>query len=184
MTTRQTNPSGFRNPHGRGNKIGRVAWGAVYLLLFRPTPSRFLVGWRNWLLRRFGARIGPRVWIHPSARIWAPWLLEIGDEVYIDERVFLYSPFGIRIGDRVVISLRSFLCSASHDPSRPEYPLVGGRITVGNDCWVAGETFIGPGVTIGDGSVVGARAVVTRDVPPWSIAAGNPARVVKPRELR
>ncbi len=179
----KTDPSGFENPHSLGNKIARVLWAVVRTLLFRPTPARLCVGWRNWLLRRFGARIG-RSWVHPSVRIWAPWRLEIGDDVAVDEHVFLYNPFGIRIEDRVVISLRSFLCTASHDHTDPTYPLVGGAIVVGRDSWIAGEAFVGPGITLGVGTVVAARSVVVKDTEPWTVVAGNPARSVGRRELR
>ncbi|MGB7157534.1 MAG: hypothetical protein WBD40_05675, partial [Tepidisphaeraceae bacterium] len=157
----QTNPAGFRNPHGRANRAGRVLWQIAYALLFRPTPW-FMGAWRTWLLKRFGAKIG-FARFHPSTRIWAPWLLEIGGPVYVDMNVNLYNPFGIVIGDRVVISQGSFLCSATHDHRDPRYALTGKRITVRDDCWIAAEAFIGPGVTVGAGAVVGARAVAVRD---------------------
>jgi len=179
----KTRPAEFKNPYSLSNKAGRVAWGLCYRLFFRPTPARWLVGWRRWLLRRFGARVG-RAWFHPRVRIWAPWRLEVGDDVYVDEDVYLYNPFGIRIGDRVIISLRTFLCTASHDYGSPTYDLTGGPISVGSDCWLAAEVFVGPGVTVGEGCVVGARSCVVRDVPPWQVAVGHPARPVRERVLR
>lgn len=177
----RTDPVAFRNPHSRGNRIGRLAWGAAWSLLVRPTPW-FLGRWRRWVLRRFGARIGASA-VDASVRIWAPWRLEIGDYVYVDDQARLYNVFGIRIGDRVVISQGAFLCGASHDYRDRAYPLIGGRITVEDDCWIAADAFIGPGITVGRGSVVGARAVVVKDVPPWSVVAGNPARVIRERTL-
>ena len=179
----RTDPAGFRNPHTFNSKLARLAWRFVWPVLFRPTPPRLFQGWRNWLLRRFGARIG-RTYIHPTVRIWAPWQLETGTDTYIDEGVNLYNVYGIRIADRVVISQGAFLCGATHDYKQPTYPLTGARITVEADAWVAAQAFVSPGVTVGAGSVVGARAVVTRDVPPWTVVAGNPARVIKERELR
>jgi putative colanic acid biosynthesis acetyltransferase WcaF len=138
--------------------------------------------WRSWVLRRFGAKIG-FVRLKSSADIWAPWLLQAGSEVYIDERVKLYTVFGIKLGNRVIISQGAFLCSATHDYRDPSYALTGGAISVEDDCWIAAEAFIGPGVTIGQGAVVGARAVVMKDVAPWTVVAGNPARVVRQRVL-
>ena len=105
------------------------------------------------------------------------------DDVYIDRRVNLYNAFGIRIGSRVVISQGTFLCSATHDYRDPCYRLRGAPIVIEDDCWIAAEAFIAPGVRIGTGAVVGARAVVIKDVGPWTVVAGNPARALRPRVL-
>jgi len=121
---------------------------------------------------------------HRTARVWAPWRLDVGDYVYVDEHVDLYNPFGITIGDRVIISRRSFLCTASHDYCMADYPLVGAPIEIDDDSWIAAEAFVGPGVRVGGGSVIAARAVVTKDVPAGCVAGGNPARVIKPRTIQ
>jgi putative colanic acid biosynthesis acetyltransferase WcaF len=177
----QTNPSGFRNPHSRNNRVGRMLWQLTCALLFRPTPY-FMGRWRNGVLRRFGATVSNGR-IESSVRIWAPWLLVAGDDVYVDVNVNLYNTFGIHIGSRVVISQGAFLCTATHDYTDSRYALIGGPITIEDDCWIAAEAFIAPGVTIGRGAVVGARAVVVKDVPPWTVVAGNPARAIKERRL-
>jgi len=177
----QTTPSLFCNPHGRRHRAARLVWRATHAVLFRPTPW-FMGAWRSWVLRRFGAKTG-FARFDPSAQIWAPWRLETGSAVYIDRNVNLYTVFGIKLGDRVIISQGVFLCSASHDYRDPRYALIGGRITVEDDCWIAAEAFIGPGVTVGAGAVVGARAVVVKDVPPWTVVAGNPAREIRKRVL-
>jgi putative colanic acid biosynthesis acetyltransferase WcaF len=179
---RRTNPAAFRNPHGRANRVARLVWGVVWALLFRPTPW-FMGAWRTFLLRRFGARIK---WarFHSTVRVWAPWRLEIGEHVWVDERVYLYNVFGLTLGDRIVISQGAFLCGASHDYTVENYPLTGGRIRVEGDSWITAEAFVAPGVTIGRGTVVGARAVVLKDTPAWTVVAGNPARVIKEREVR
>ncbi|HEX8523543.1 MAG TPA: DapH/DapD/GlmU-related protein [Tepidisphaeraceae bacterium] len=182
FASQRTDPARFSNPHSRANRIARMGWMLAYTLLFRPTPW-FMGAWRTWLLRRFGARIG-YARLHASARIWAPWLLEIGDEVWIDMNVNLYNAFGLKIGNRVVVSQNTFLCSATHDYTDPRYRLTGGRITIEDDCWVAADAFVAPGVTVRQGAVVGARAVVTKEVPPWTVVAGNPAKVIKQRVLK
>lgn len=178
----RTDPRGFQNPHSRANRLGRVVWNVVARTLFRWSP-RQCFAWRNWLLRRFGARIGDTL-VENTVEIWAPWLLSIGSGGHIGHGVQLYNTYGVAIGDRVVISRGSVLCTPSHDFHDPRYKLVGGPIQVGDDCWIAVEAFVLPGVAIGPGAVVGARAVVTRDVDPWSVVAGNPARVICQRELR
>ncbi len=180
--TRQTDPARFRNPHSRKNRIARMLWTLTYYLLFRPSPW-FMGAWRTWLLKCFGARI-QYARLHQSVQIWAPWMLEIGSDVWIDMNVNLYNAFGLKIGDRVVISQNTFLCSATHDYTDPFYRLTGKQITIASDCWIAADAFVAPGVTVNAGSVVGARSVVVKDVPPWSVVAGNPAKVIKERKLR
>jgi putative colanic acid biosynthesis acetyltransferase WcaF len=178
----RTNPAAFRNPYSRANRLARLLWHVTWVLLFRPSPW-FMGAWRTFLLRCFGAKI-KYARFHASVRVWAPWLLEVGEEVWIDERVNLYDAFGTTIGDRVVISQGAFLCSASHDHTVPDYPLIGSRITIESDCWVTADAFVGPGVTVASGTVVGARAVVVKNTEPWTVVAGNPAKTIKKRELR
>ena len=177
----RTDPARFRNPHSRANRMMRMLWMGIHALLFRPTPW-FMGAWRTWLLRRFGAKI-QYARLHGSVKVWAPWLLEIGADVWIDTNVNLYNAFGLTIGNRVVISQNTFLCSATHDYTDSRYALIGAPIVVEDDVWIAADAFIAPGVTIGRGAVVGARAVVVKDVPPWAVVAGNPAKVIKERKL-
>ncbi len=181
-TPLQTNFSGFINPHSFGNKVARALWKCAWLGLFRFSPW-ICFGWRNLILCAFGAKIGDAR-IHPSVVVWAPWLLRIGDGCHIGEEVNFYNPYEIVVGDRVVISRGAVLCTPSHDYRDPRYALSGSKITVEDDCWICTEAFLLPGVTIGAGAVVGARAVTPRDVPPWTVVAGNPATIVCSRELR
>jgi putative colanic acid biosynthesis acetyltransferase WcaF len=178
----ETTPQKFQNPHSLSNKIARVAWGFVWATLFRTSPW-FMRGWRRMLVRLFGGKVG-NVDFHPTVEIWAPWLLEAGDLVFIARDVILYNTYRIKIGSRVTISRGAFLCTPSHDHTYADCPLIGGQITVGNDTWIAAEAFISPGVTVGEGAVVGARAMVTKEVHPWTVVVGNPAHVLKPRELK
>jgi putative colanic acid biosynthesis acetyltransferase WcaF len=165
------------------NRLGRVVWGVAYLLLFRFTPAP-LHGWRAWLLRRFGARVGRGVHVYPAARIWAPWNLTLDDECGVANGAILYSQGKIHIGKRAVVSQGVNLCAGTHDYTRPGFPLLTRPIVIGDHAWVAAEAFVHPGVTIGEGCVVGARAVVTRDMPPWMVCAGHPCVPVKPRVMQ
>ncbi|WP_052329583.1 WcaF family extracellular polysaccharide biosynthesis acetyltransferase [Rhodopirellula sp. SWK7] len=165
----------------RHNTI-RIFW-AIGAFLFRWTP-RPLFGVRRVLLRCFGAEVGSRVHIYPSAVIYFPWNLTIGDDAAIGESALIYNLGPINIGHRATISQRSHLCGGSHDYNDPAMPLLKLPIEIGNDAWVCADAFVGPGVTIGQGSVIGARTVVTKDVPPWTIVAGNPAKQIGTRTLR
>ena len=173
----------FSNPHGLKNKALRVLWGWVWLFLFRPSP-RLLWGWRAFLLRSFGAKIAPGARIYASAQFWAPWNLSVGKGAAIAENVDCYCVAPVTIGAGVNVSKYSFLCSAAHDISDPAGALTSAPITIEAGAWIFADVFIGPGVTIGEGAVVGARSSVYRDVEPWVVVGGNPARFLKKRELR
>lgn len=170
------------SPHSLQNKIGRVAWAVVWLLLFRPSP-RILFGWRRVLLRCFGATIGSRARISPSVRIWAPWNLHVDDEASVSHDVDLYCVDRIRVGAHATVSQYAMLCTASHDIADPHMRLTHAPIEIADQAWVCARAFVSPGVTIATGAVVGACSVVTRDVKPWTVVAGNPAVQIKERVL-
>jgi len=165
-----------------GNRLARVGWQLVWTLLFRPTPPP-LHAWRCWLLRRFGAQIAPGCHIYSDAQIWAPWNLVMAPKACLGPRVICYSMAPITLGERVVVSQGVHLCTGTHDYTSPTFPLYAKPITIGADAWICTEAFIGPGVQIGEGAVVGARSVVTRDQPAWMVCAGNPCRPLKKRRL-
>jgi putative colanic acid biosynthesis acetyltransferase WcaF len=150
--------------------------------LFRLSP-RPLFGWRRFLLRCFGARVGGHVHVYPSARITLPWNLDIGDGASIGENALVYNLGPVRIGARATISHLAHLCAGTHDHRDPSLPLLRTPITIGEDAWVCAQALVGPNVTVGEGAIVGAGAVAMRDVPSWTIVAGNPATFVKHREL-
>ncbi len=167
--------------YSRTENLRRVLW-ALAQPLFRLSP-RPCFAWRRLLLLVFGARLGRAVHVYPSTRITMPWNLALGDESALGEDVLVYNLGRVTIGARTTVSLRAHLCAGSHDARRPDLPLLKPPIVIGDDVWVAAEAFVGPGVTVGDGAVVGARAVAVRDVPAWTVVVGNPARVVGPRHL-
>jgi putative colanic acid biosynthesis acetyltransferase WcaF len=164
------------------NKLARLAWQFVWMILYRPTP-RLFHPWRCLLLRLFGAKLGKAVHPYPSARIWAPWNLEMGDHACLSEWVDCYCVDKIRIGARSTVSQYSFLCTASHDYTQVAMPLVTAPIVIGEQVWITADVFVAPGVTIGDGAVVTARSSVFHDVPLWTVVSGNPAVAIKPRQL-
>ncbi|HWB19062.1 MAG TPA: hypothetical protein VG711_02090 [Phycisphaerales bacterium] len=162
--------------------MARALWGIVYVILFRPSP-RNLHFWRNWLLRLFGAKIDRTARVYPRARIWAPWNLVMGKFACIADDVDVYCTLPISIGDYSTVSQYSYLCGATHDFEDVTHPLVPKPITIGRRAWVAADVFVAPGVTIGDGTVVGARSSVFKDLPAWVIATGTPAKAVRPRGI-
>ena len=164
------------------NKIGRVLWSIVWLFLYRPSPKIFH-GWRRFLLRLFGANIGKGVHVYPSAKIWAPWKLEMDDHSCLSFDVDCYCVDKVHIGSHTTVSQYSYICTASHNFEHPNTPLITSPITIGNGAWVAADVFIGPGVIIGEGAVVGARSTVLKHIAPWTVVAGNPAQFIKKRKI-
>lgn len=162
------------------NRLRRLLWKSAHCLLIAWTP-RPLHAWRVLVLRCFGAKLGRGCHIYPRAQIWAPWMLVCGDGVGIADQAIIYCMAVISIGHRAVISQGTHLCSGTHDYTDPTFPLVSRPITVGADAWICAEAFVHPGVTIGEGAVIGARAVVTRNMPPWTVCAGHPCVPLKPR---
>ena len=164
------------------NRLLRVVWGFAWLFLYRPSP-RPLHAWRRMLLRAFGARIGTGAHPYASARIWAPWNLIMEDHSCIGHDVDCYCVATVTIGAHATVSQYSYLCAASHDFRDPSMPLVVARIVIEAQAWIAADVFVGPGVRIGEGSVVGARSTVTHDVSAWTVVAGNPARLIGKRPV-
>lgn len=164
-----------------GEQLARIAW-ALVQPLFRWSP-RPLFAWRRGLLRLFGARVGSAVHVYPSARITMPWNLSIGDLSSLGEDVLVYNLGAVQIGARVTLSLGAVLCGGTHDHQLRSMPLVKATIVVGDDSWVCAQAFVGPGVEVGRGAIIGARAVAVKDVPEWTIVAGNPARPIGSRTL-
>ncbi len=181
--TRRIDISNKPSPHSWRNKFLRIAWSLVYHLLFRPSP-RPMLGWRRFLLRCFGAEISPRVRVHATARIWAPWNLKMGDYATLSPDVDCYCVAPISIGAHATISQYSYLCAATHDHEDRNFTLLSAPITIGDQAWIAADVFIGPGVTVGEGAVVGARSSVFRDVKPWTVVVGNPAKYLKERIIK
>lgn len=165
----------FKSEHSFRNRAGRAAWALVWFVLFRPT-YRCAHAWRRVLLRVFGAGVGRGVRVYPSCRIWAPWNLTIGDFSCLGENVDCYSVDKIRIGANAIVSQYSYLCTATHDICDSRMGLVTQPIDIGDGAWICADVFVGPGVSVGEGAVASARAVVIRDVPPWTVVAGNPAK--------
>lgn len=166
-----------------GMKIRRVIWAGVEGTLFRWSFHN-MYGWRALLLRCFGARVGQGCRLRRTVRIYYPWNLVMGEQCIVGDRVELYSLGSIVLQDRSMISQEAYICTGTHDLTVLALPLVTYPIVIGQDAWVCARAFIGPNVTIGEGAVVAAGAVVARDVEPWAIVGGNPAKFIKQRELR
>lgn len=161
------------------NKISRLVWNSIALILFRPFASRLFKKWRVLVLKCFGAKIEWSSHIYASAKIWAPWNLEMGSNSSLGPKVDCYNQGKISIGSNTVISQKAYLCSSSHDYMKRDFPLILKPISIGSGVWIAADAFIGPGVTIKNHAVIAARAVVVKNVEENTVVGGNPAIQIK-----
>jgi putative colanic acid biosynthesis acetyltransferase WcaF len=162
------------------NRIRRGCWGLAWLLLARWTPPP-LHKWRAVLLRLFGARLGKGVVVHGSVSIWDPRNLDMAQRSSLGPRVICYNMAKVSIGEFAVISQGAHLCAGTHTIDDSSFQLTSKPIGIDRLAWVAADAFVGPGVSIGEGAVLGARGVATRDIPAWTVWAGNPARHLRQR---
>lgn len=162
------------------NKLARVAWNIVWALLFRPSP-RPLHAWRAFLLRCFGAKLGPRCHIYPRARIWQPWNLVCAEGAAIADEAVIYNAARVTMGAYAIVSQQAYVCTATHDFDDPAFPMIVAPISLGRRAWVCARACVLPGVALGDGAVLGLAGVATKDIEPWQVHAGNPARLLKRR---
>lgn len=163
--------------------VKRIVWTIVNATIFRMFPGIPLRYVRNALLKSFGAQLPWKTLVYESCRIWAPWNLIVEEYVCIGPHTDIYNKDIVTIGKHVVISQNSTLCTAGHDICSVRFSLTTSPIIIRDRAWIASHAFIGPGVTIGEGAVVGATASVFKDVEPWTVVGGNPAKVIKKREI-
>ncbi|MDX3927127.1 MAG: putative colanic acid biosynthesis acetyltransferase [Shinella sp.] len=165
------------------HRLFRLVWGIAWMSLgiWTPVPMH---GWRRMLLRAFGARIHPTARIYPGARIWYPPNLSMDRHACLGPRVICYCMDRIEIGAHAVVSQGAHLCGGTHAVDDPHFQLVAKPIVIGRDAWIAAEAFVGPGVAVGEGAVLGARGVAFSNLAPMTVYAGNPARRLRARQFR
>ena len=157
-------------------------WHAINVTLFRWS-WRF-VRFRRFLLRIFGLRFqGKEMDFNPTSRIDCPWNITIGSYSSVGNMAWIYALDKIEIGEKTCIGEQVKLLTGYHDITTRNFAFKTKPIRIGSACWVATAATVLPGVTIGDGAVVAAGAIVTKDVEPWTVVGGNPARVIKKRVL-
>ncbi len=157
-------------------------WILTSLLLFRLCPFKWS-GLKCAVLRAFGARIGRGVVIKPRVTITFPWKLTVGDHIWLGEECWLLNLAPIAIESHVCVSQRAFLCTGNHDYKSPAFDLITKPIRVEAGAWIGAGALVGPGVTVGNHAVLAAGSVATKNLEPFGIYQGNPAALVKQREI-
>lgn len=180
----QIDLSKYHNALSRKHQIIRLLWGIAWGLLARPLPRSLGLGWKRTLLRLFGAKIHSTAVVYSSAKIYFPRNLIMDAYSCLASDVDCYNVDLIHIGANTIVSQGAFLCTASHDITNSLNPLITAPIVIEDQAWVAADAFIGMGVTVGQGAVVGARAAVFKNVEPWTVVGGNPAKFIKKRIVK
>jgi putative colanic acid biosynthesis acetyltransferase WcaF len=157
-------------------------WHIVWILFFRYSPKQFNF-WRILLLKLFGAKLDNNVFIYASAKIYVPWLLTMKDKSCLGPFSEVYNLGPVYIYSEATISQYAYICNGSHDFSKSNLPLIIGDIYIGSKAFIGAKAFIMPGITIGECAIVGACAVVTKDVKPFDVVGGNPAKVINKRVI-
>lgn len=170
----------FHSPFPVSHRLRRLTWVVVAAFFFRPFP-RALFGWRRLVLRTFGARIDRTARIYGKARIWTPWNLTMGPRSTLADDVDCYNVAAVTLEEGAVVSQGAYLCSAGHDVHDSAFPLVSKPIVLRRLSWVCARAIVAMGVEVGEGAVVALGSVAVKDVPPWTIVGGNPARQIGDR---
>lgn len=175
--------SATESPWSRKEAILIRVWEFVWTLFVRWLPKPFSF-WHKILLKFFGCKIEGDPFIAPSARIYAPWLLEISDKSCLAPRCEIYNLGPVKIGKCVTIAQYAYICNGTHDLSTRIMPLIVGIVSIDDDVFIGAKAIVLPGLNLGMASVLGAGSVLTKDTKPFGIYAGNPAKYIKERTLK
>jgi putative colanic acid biosynthesis acetyltransferase WcaF len=174
----------YQNKLSTKNKIGRLVWNVFSFFFFRPFILNIFNSYRIFILRLFGAQVSYKSVVHASVKIWAPWNLEMHPYATLAPDVDCYNPGRIILYANSTVSQKTYLCAASHDITLSSNPLITAPIIIQDQAWIGAAAYVGLGVTIGQGAVVGATASVYKDVEPWTVVGGNPAKFLKQRIIK
>lgn len=163
-------------------KIKLLLWHTINITIFRYSPF-FCRKFRVFLLRLFGAKIDWSCSINRLAEIDGPWFLTMGYQSSLADYVWIRCRAPVTIGKHCIIGREVAIMTGSHRLSSPRFELVTAPVTIHDNAWLATRSFVHKGSEIGEGAVVGACSVVSGKIEPWTVVGGNPAKVIKKREL-
>jgi len=163
------------------NRLRRLIWGICWALFYRLSPKPFHA-WRSFLLRLFGAKMGPGCHFYPGSKVWAPWNLICADQVTAADGAEIYNPAPVTFGSHAILSQNAYVCGATHDYNDDAFPLIAYAMNFGAYAWVCARASVGPGVNMGEGAVLGLGSIASRDLDPWTVYSGVPAVKVKDRQ--
>lgn len=173
----------FKDPYSKKIKLKRIIWNIIWGCFAKPIPYAIARKWKLFLINLFGGHVKYTCVIYSSAKIFMPWNLYMDDYATIASNVDVYNAAPIYIGKYAIVSQYAYLCTATHDVKDKDFLLFSRPIHLGDNSWVAARSYVGPGVSVGEGAVVGATASVYKDIEAWSIVGGNPAKFIHKRTI-
>ncbi len=176
------NLENYKSSLSFSNKLKRLLWSITWFIISSIFIKKTFNGFKIFVLKIFGARLGSNTIVYSSCRIYQPWKLEMGDNSTLGPETDCYNVDKVTIGSNVVVSQKVYLCTASHDAFDDKFPLITAPILINDSSWVCASSFIGMGVVVGEGAVIGATSSVYKDVEPWHVVGGNPSKFIKKRE--
>lgn len=171
----------LRPAFSTGNRMRRIIWNICRIVLYQTSPRPFH-SWRSFLLRSFGATMGPNCHFYPKSKVWAPWNLICADQVTAADGAEIYNPAPITFGSHAILSQDAYVCGATHDYDDAAFPLLAYAMEFGAYTWICARASVAPGVNVGEGAILGLGSVATKDLAPWAVYAGTPAIKVKERK--
>lgn len=171
----------FVEPYTKKQKLRRLFFRVVWTIFARPFPQATMRKWNIFLLRLFGAKISNNAVVYSSINLFMPENLVMDDYACLAAHTIVENAAVVHLKEGAIVSQYSYLCTASHDIRNDDFPQFSKPITIGKKAWVTAGCFVGPGVTIEDGAVVGARSAVFKDVKANTVVGGNPAKFIKYR---
>jgi putative colanic acid biosynthesis acetyltransferase WcaF len=174
--------SPFETPWSMQDHILLSMWRLTWLLLCAWTP-KYINPWRLLILKIFGAKVSGSPFVHQSVQIRIPWHLTLHHRACLGERVQVYSLGEIEVHQNATIAQEAYLCTGTHDFNNPAFQLITKKITIGENTFIGARAMILPGISVHKNAVVGAQSVVSKDVAPNQIVAGNPAMEVGRRTI-
>lgn len=174
----------YVNHLGRKHQIIRILWTLTWTIGASWLPRSLGSGWKRFLLRLFGAKIAPTAIVYSSAKVYYPANLIMDSYACLASDVDCYNVALIHIGEFATVSQGAMLCTASHDITSPTHDLITAPISIEKQSWIGAGAFVGMGIIVHEGAVVGAMAAVFKNVDAWTVVGGNPAKFIKNRTIR
>ena len=165
--------------HLYGLKEGFIWWFINYFISFFPSKTI-----RHMILKLAGMKISKNVRFYNGFHIRNPKGIIIKEGVSIGPNVLLDGRKGITIENNAVLAYDAIIWTLNHDYNDIKFSTKGGPVKIGRYTWICSRSIILPGINIGEGAVVASNSIVTKDVPPYAIVAGIPAKIIGYRDKK